>query len=103
MITGIQFQDKTKQRLDHVVDTLVVIDQAIEEIKRGTATAAPELIGAAALDTEWVKNLLARFTMSEVRERFFAQILDGKPVGWAEDMAGAGAEAPSESGSTELF
>jgi methyl-accepting chemotaxis protein len=32
MVTGIQFQDRTRQRLEHVVDTLEVIDQALEEL-----------------------------------------------------------------------
>lgn len=38
MVTGIQFQDKTKQRLEHVVDTLQVIGQALKEIKISTTT-----------------------------------------------------------------
>src|SRR4051812_20773085 len=90
MVTGIQFQDRTKQRLEHVVDTLQVVSQAIEEVKQGTTTALPELAGTSPPDTSWVKHLLERYTMSEVRERFVAELLEGKPVAWPEDSVATG-------------
>jgi methyl-accepting chemotaxis protein len=101
MVTGIQFQDRTRQRLEHVIDTLHVIDQALEEIKTGTATALPEFAGVVP-DVEWVKKLLDRFTMSEMRARFVSQLLDGEPP---TDLAekSAGNNVPSSSGSMELF
>jgi methyl-accepting chemotaxis protein len=101
MVTSIQFQDRTKQRLEHVVDTLHVIGEALEEIKSATAAEVPEHEGAPVPDTGWVKDLLARYTMSDIRERFVAQILDGKPVDWGGDAAEKG--APSPNGSMELF
>lgn len=101
MVTGIQFQDRTRQRLEHVVDTLHVIDQALEEIKSSTATSLPELAGAAP-DVEWVKKLLERFTLGETRARFVAHLLDGeRPADLPENMSGKG--APSSGGSAELF
>ena len=48
-------------------------------------TTAPELADVRKPDDTWVRRLLSRFTMSEMRERFVAQILDGKPVDWPED------------------
>jgi methyl-accepting chemotaxis protein len=101
MVTGIQFQDRTRQRLEHVIDTLHVIDQALEEIKSNTATTLPELADAAP-DIEWVKKLLERFTMSEMRARFVAQLLDGEgPADQPESISAN--NAPSASGSMELF
>lgn len=101
MVTGIQFQDRTRQRLEHVIDTLHVIDQALEEIQSTTATALPELKGAAP-DIEWVKRLLERFTLGEMRARFVAQLLDGeRPSDPWEAMSGD--NAPASSGSMELF
>jgi methyl-accepting chemotaxis protein len=101
MVTGIQFQDRTRQRLEHVVDTLHVIDQAIEEIKSSSATMLPELAGAVP-DIEWVKKLLERFTLGETRARFVAHLLSGErpddlPEGISENSA------PSSGGSAELF
>jgi methyl-accepting chemotaxis protein len=101
MVTGIQFQDRTRQRLEHVVDALHVIDQALDEIKNSTATILPELVGAAP-DMEWVKKLLERFTLGETRARFVAHLLDGeRPADPPEHKSGNG--APSSGGSVELF
>jgi len=99
MVTGIQFQDRTKQRLEHVVDTLQVIGEAIAEIKLATAREVPELAGATTIDSDWVKALLSRYTMSEMRERFVTHLLGSEPV----DQPAADLDAPSESGSMELF
>lgn len=101
MITGIQFQDRTKQRLEHVVDTLNVIGEAVEDLRSSTAHALPDIAASAAPDAEWVRTLLARYTMSEMRERFVAQILDGKSMEPANDTGLD--DAPSSSGSMELF
>lgn len=101
MITGIQFQDRTKQRLEHVIDTLHVVGEAVEDVMNTTRHTAPELAGELTPDPEWVRNLLSRYTMSELRERFVAQILDGKPVEWPADTAGGSAAAVG--GSVDLF
>lgn len=100
MITGIQFQDRTKQRLEHVVDTLNVVCEAFRDVMGSTRAAAPELAAAREPDVTWVKNLLSRFTMSEMRERFVAHVLDGEPVEWPEDSGTAEAD---DGGSMELF
>lgn len=102
MVTGIQFQDRTRQRLEHVIDTLHVIGQALEDIKGRTKAVVPELSGDAVADVEWVKGLLDKFTLSELRARFVAQLLDGHQP--EETPKGSvAAEGPSESGSIELF
>lgn len=102
MVTGIQFQDRTRQRLEHVVDTLHVVDQALDELKESTAAALSPHAGGPVDDTEWVTKLLDRFTLGELRARFVAQILEGKQP--AEPAHAQQAElAPSESGTIELF
>jgi methyl-accepting chemotaxis protein len=102
MVTGIQFQDRTRQRLEHVIDTLRVIDEAIEQIKSSTAADVPQLAAGPIPDVEWVKKLLERFTMSEMRARFVAQLIEGKQAGDLPDpMSESG--GPSQDGSVELF
>ncbi|MGJ4951992.1 methyl-accepting chemotaxis protein [Bradyrhizobium sp. HKCCYLS20291] len=99
MITGIQFQDRTRQRLEHVVDTLHVVDEALDELKVATAEALPPIPEGQSTDTEWVKKLLDRFTLGDLRARFVAQILDGEqPV-----EAVAAESASASSGTIELF
>lgn len=101
MVTGIQFQDRTRQRLEHVVDTLQVLGQALEEIKSRTMAVVPELSGEPGSDVEWVKGLLDNIKMSELRARFVAQVLDGKQLSEIADASAT--DAPAVSGSVELF
>lgn len=98
MVTGIQFQDRTKQRLEHVVDTLHVVSEAIGELKTTTLAEAPQFATSTPADLAWVKKLLERYTMSEVRERFVAQVIDGEAP-----QSSAPAGAASEVGTIELF
>lgn len=98
MVTGIQFQDRTRQRLEHVVDTLQVVDRALAQIRDDTAEVVPAA-GEASVDSEWLKTLLDGFTMSEMRSRFVEQILEGK-VG---EEAEAQEVRPADSGTIELF
>jgi len=101
MITGIQFQDRTRQRLEHVVDTLHVVDQGLEELRRTTEASLPVTASEQPVDTEWVKKLLDRFTLGELRARFVAEILEGKQH--KTDREPAAGPAPAASGSVELF
>lgn len=101
MVTGIQFQDRTRQRLEHVVDTLQVLGQALEEIKGRTVAVVPELSGKPGSDVEWVKGLLDKIKMSELRARFVAQVLDGKQLSEIADASAP--DVPAVSGSVELF
>jgi methyl-accepting chemotaxis protein len=101
MVTGIQFQDRTKQRLEPVIDTLEIVGQAIEKIEHETTAALPELMASSVPDTAWVKQLLDRYTMSEMRERFVLALLDGKSEDAPDDVSAP--TAPTSSGSIELF
>ena len=101
MVTGIQFQDRTRQRLEHVVDTLHVIGQALDDLKDRTKSVVPEPSSDSAADVEWVKGFLDKFTLSDLRARFVAQLLDGKQP--AEVTEAASVQGPSDSGAIELF
>ena len=99
MVTGLQFQDRARQRLEHVVDVLGVISEALEVNRQKTAGIAPELRELAPADMEWVVGLLNRFTMSEMRSRFAADILQGTPHSEMHRDEGSN----SADGSIELF
>jgi methyl-accepting chemotaxis protein len=99
MVTGLQFQDRARQRLEHVVDVLSVLSEALEVNRQKTTGLAPQLGKSAPVDMEWVVGLLNRFTMSEMRSRFAADILQGTPhAEMHQDAAGSSAD-----GSIELF
>ncbi len=76
IVGGFQFQDRSKQRLEHVVGMLGAGLSLLRQAEDGMP--APP-------DTEWLRNLAAGFTMQEVRDRFHAAL------GWQRDPATAAA------------
>lgn len=83
-IMGMQFQDRTSQRLGHVKDALGTLAGALSDLQshskaQGTALAG---IGDADIQTaegapKWVEQLLAQCTLTEVRNRLAEHILPG--------------------------
>lgn len=100
MITGIQFQDRTKQRLQHVIDTLSFMAEAMADLRTRTSDRVPDLNANDVPNLDSLKDLLKRFTLSEVRDRFIASVIDGKPRPPIEDETAKGAAA---TGDIELF
>lgn len=84
IVTGLQFQDRTKQRLEQVVDTLQVVTDAILELRRETDAAVPNAAPDTVSYVAWLKDLLARYKLGEMRERFVARFLDGQKADAAE-------------------
>ncbi|CAK0758575.1 methyl-accepting chemotaxis protein [uncultured Gammaproteobacteria bacterium] len=103
MIMGMQFQDRAKQQLEHVGDSMNVIDSGLEELISRTRIALPDHVEIAPA-REWIDHLLGRFTLSEMRQRFVRQLLlEGTALDdlGALDAHGGGAE--SAAGDVELF
>ncbi|MDB5407201.1 MAG: methyl-accepting chemotaxis sensory transducer [Rhodospirillales bacterium] len=101
IITGIQFQDRTKQRLEHVIDTLKVLEAALQELQGETRSVLPPGQPEIAGDTAWLESLLGRFTLGEVRARFVERMLHGGPD--AGGAAVADERANVSGGDIELF
>jgi len=79
LVMGMQFQDRTKQRLEHVIDTLQVLGDALHELQDDTHRTQPDAREDTEAQVAWLKGLLARCTLGEVRQRFVAGLLDGRP------------------------
>ena len=102
MVTGIQFQDRTRQRLEHVSDALRVIDQATSRLRDDTAALCGTPADAEAFDQAWVKDMLDGFKMSDLRSRFIDRLIaDGAPA--TSQHLTDDIKQPSESGTVELF
>lgn len=102
VVVGMQFQDRAKQRLEHVIDTLAVIRDAARELREASAGA---LGGAEAeplpSDVEWLKQIAAQYTLGEMRGRFVARVIEGRS---AEEAAAEDAARHADTmGSVELF
>jgi len=74
MITRMQFQDLSKQRLEGVSDSLAVIISGLEEIEKSSLTLLPDDM-APVPPADFVNDLLGRFTLSEMRQRFVRKLL----------------------------
>ncbi|NKC31269.1 methyl-accepting chemotaxis protein [Falsiroseomonas selenitidurans] len=94
LVTGTQFQDRTSQHLNHVIDALGALGEATEALQRETRAAAPALDVAVAPDAALLARMLDRQSLSSVRQRFLARLLDD---------GAAMAETPEAAGEVELF
>lgn len=101
MVTGIQFQDRTRQRLEHVSDALRVIDGAISQLSDETGQLCGTWASEEPSDAAWVRDMLDGFKLSDMRSRFVEKLIDDN-----SSSSGAKLERelePSASGSVELF
>ena len=102
MVTRMQFQDLTKQRLEAINDSLTVVTAGLEDLEVRTRAEMPP--GDIPLPQDWLNGLLGRFKLSEMRERFVRKLL---LEGTALDMHGAldvdAGQDDSSGGDIELF
>lgn len=101
LVTGMQFQDRARQRLEHVVDTLAVLSDSLKELEGTTGSELPEAPRETPEQIAWLKQLAARYTLGELRARFIARALDGEATQAGE--ATVSADEPSAEGTIELF
>ncbi|ALG70731.1 chemotaxis protein [Azospirillum thiophilum] len=103
VITGMQFQDLTKQRIEAINDSLAIMNAGLGELETRIRAQVPAGVGARE-PQEWMNQLLDRFTLSEMRERFVRKLLlEGTALdenGVLDLDAGKG---NSSSGDIELF
>lgn len=100
LVTGIQFQDRTSQRLQHAIDALNFMREASQSLSEQTQTLLPDVTIEEDRVVASMQSLLKRFTLGEVRDRFLSTILSGEqpePIG-AQD-----ATSTANQGEVELF
>ncbi len=74
MVTGMQFQDLTKQRLEHVADSMTIVSGGLEDLIARTRAAIPSGVDVP-FPKEWIEGLLDRYTLSDMRQRFVRRLL----------------------------
>jgi methyl-accepting chemotaxis protein len=107
MVTGIQFQDRTSQRLTGIVDTLKVLRNANDAQERRVRREFPE-VTPPATDIDWLNDIIEGLRLGESRRRFIRTALQGESPSDEDDEPGAngrhGAVAHMEaSDDIELF
>jgi methyl-accepting chemotaxis protein len=95
LVTGAQFQDRTTQHLTHVIEALGALGEATEALQGETRRTLPGDLPQGAPDPALLARMLERQTLSAVRQRFLARLLD--------DRATVPEAAPDSGGDIELF
>lgn len=73
MITRMQFQDLSKQKLEAIGDSLAVVSSGLDELEASTRPLLSGLDPVAS--SSWVDELLGRLKLSDVRRRFVRKLL----------------------------
>ena len=104
LITGMQFQDRTKQHLAQVIDGLNVLSDASLSMQQAAWAQFPGVFQEGAIDQDWLQRLIDRQLLGTVKQRLLAQLLtqgDGPA-----DHANCASDASEEdglAGDIELF
>ena len=75
MITGLQFQDRTKQHLAQVVDTLAALRDGSAQLQEASVTALPELATGGGLDEAAIGRIIDKQTLGGMRSRLLSRLL----------------------------
>lgn len=99
IVCRFQFQDRVAQRLEQVRDTLAVLSNAVEELQgEGETYLSQDLHAESQVDIAWLKNLAARFKLSDMRADFVTRVIEGR-----QEEATKEPENDVDGGSIELF
>jgi methyl-accepting chemotaxis protein len=103
MVTGMQFQDLTKQRLEHVADSMTIVTGGLDDLVTRTRASIPPEIEIP-FPKEWIDGLLGRYTLSDMRERFVRRLLlEGTALDEHGILDVGPEETQSSGGDVELF
>ncbi|MEJ0049059.1 MAG: methyl-accepting chemotaxis protein [Rhodospirillales bacterium] len=98
LITGMQFQDRTKQHISHVVDALRVLEEGAVAAQQATCTAFPGMFQPGSIDAGQLARIIENQTLGAMKQRVLTRLLSG---GSDDDDA---VEADTvEGGDIELF
>ena len=74
MVTRMQFQDLTKQRIEAVNDSLAIMSAGLNDLEKRTLAEMPVGVDVPK-PQEWLDALLEGFKLSEMRQRFVRKLL----------------------------
>lgn len=77
LVTTLQFQDRTKQRLENINDTLAVIQHAASDLSLHSRREVRQVSADIGADEGWLTTLIDDLTLGEMRQRFVTRVLLG--------------------------
>ncbi len=75
-VVGMQFQDRTKQRLENVGAALAVLSGALQDMRSSSAAEVQADHVESDVDHGWLNRMIDQCTLGEMRKRFVAHILE---------------------------
>jgi methyl-accepting chemotaxis protein len=101
LITGMQFQDRTKQQIAQVIETLAVLEAATESAQQATDAAMPGAFTPGSVDQVALERILEKQTLGGMKARVLSRLLSDD--GGAEAADDEAAPADDQQGDIELF
>jgi methyl-accepting chemotaxis protein len=105
LITGMQFQDRTKQHISHVVDTLGVLAEGTAAAQTATLEAFPGVFARGGIDEGQIQRIIENQTLGAVKQRLLTRLLsDAGPQDGDQPLAAEADDQDSAAaGEVELF
>ncbi len=97
LVVRLQFQDRTKQRIENINTSLSVLAEAMTELEGESRLRVGGAESETSLDSDWIKRLISHYTLGEVRDRVILGLVTGVPA----QTESSGSSAAS--GEVELF
>jgi len=88
LVSGIQFQDRTKQLLGHVIDALAVLQEGSRSLQQATSESFPGTFQPGTVDAALLQRIVEKQTLGAVKQRFLARLLAEGEAGAAPEPAG---------------
>ena len=74
LVVGVQFQDRAKQHVAHVIEMLGVLGEAAVSAEQATDAAYPGVFTPGVIDESWLDRILERNTLESVKRRLLVQL-----------------------------
>ena len=92
VITSLQFQDRTSQRLQGILDVLTLFNRAVPKLQSESAPNGTEPFEAVAPDQSWYQEIIDQLTLGEMRKRFLASMIQQEKPAHPDDSRRDGTE-----------
>ena len=75
VITSLQFQDRTAQRLQSIMDVLALLNKAVQKLQSESGPDGRSPVQAVELDEAWYDDIIDQLTLGEMRKRFLSSMV----------------------------
>ncbi|HYD30816.1 MAG TPA: methyl-accepting chemotaxis protein [Azospirillaceae bacterium] len=70
LVTDLQFQDRSKQYLEHVVSTIRTLQEALAQLQRVTSETLPDVNWHGEIDEAWLARIADHLQLADLKHRF---------------------------------